>query len=173
MEDVAWLFARQACSNSTSWQTGLLQAEKRSAGEEVLGLGATETSLLRPISRPGRHLIRMVCNQPPNRTNRPCRSMRKCPRPRELNWASLSADPPLFRSVVFAARPQQAFKKGKGIQNAASCSKRPGELAPAAVQLGTLHDAVMQSRHESATESHTNQRITGELLQPVVSHLLE
>jgi hypothetical protein len=78
----AWSFARQGLSKPRQkilclGIPGLLQPEKGSADEEILGLGGTESCLLRPISRPGRHLIRMVCD-PPSRTNQPCRSMRKC-----------------------------------------------------------------------------------------------
>lgn len=53
----AWLFARQAGQIPCPGLTDLLQIEKGSADEEVLGLGSTESCLLRPISRPGQHLI--------------------------------------------------------------------------------------------------------------------
>jgi hypothetical protein len=88
---------------------GFLQ-EKGSADEEVLGLDGTETCLLRPISRPGRHLTRMVCD-PPNRTNQPCRSMRECPTMR-IELGLSGADPPLSEAS-FRCSTAAGFRKGE------------------------------------------------------------
>jgi hypothetical protein len=91
------------------------------------------------------------------------------PRPRELNWASLALILSTFPKFRFAARPQQAFKKAKGIQNAAKQFKRPGELAPAAVQLGTLHDDAVETRiSDRVSRQPTNY---GRAIASVVSHI--
>jgi len=69
----AWSFARQGLSKPRQkilclGIPGPLQPEKGSADEEILGLGGTESCLLRPISRPGRHLIRRTVLTNPRRS---------------------------------------------------------------------------------------------------------
>jgi hypothetical protein len=131
------VFARQACQRRGRkflclGKLGFNSKRNDQLTRKILELTGTESCLLRPISRLGRHLITMVCD-PPDHTNRPCRSMRKCPTTR-IELGLSSAHPPLSEASF---RGSQAFEKGKRVQNAASSSKGQEKLAPAAARWHT------------------------------------